>query len=244
MIATWGDVTAFATLCEIANLTVPSTIVKAQRLREVAIAHTVEPPAAFMGMSDDELRMWIDQVTIRRLSSGFEQAIAPFEAFLLIEVQRSIGPELEALVQEMQPRFDQVAAPFVDAVTTYGFTARTTSDDVIRMADDKASAAWRGTETFFRDAQAIAAVRQQISRVFDVSPTADEQGVYNGEGIDYSVCFAAGDSWTDDGRFYLAGRTGGTLDWFALASGGLRLNSPSEVARKVRARILSSSEGA
>ncbi len=242
MIATWGDINAFAALCEVADLTVPKSIVEAQRLRGVAAAHAVEPPAQFMGMSDDDLRAWLDKVTIRRLSSGFEHAIAPFEAFLILEVQRTIRPELNALIEEMRPRFDALADPFAEAVTKYGFTARTTSDDVIRMVDNGASAAWRGTETFFRGAQAIAAVRQQISRIFDVSPTAHEQGLNNDEGIDYSVCFAAGDAWSDDGSYYLAGRSGGTLDWFALAAGGLRLNSPSDVERKTRARFLASIE--
>ncbi|WP_278101675.1 hypothetical protein AB0870_08080 [Microbacterium proteolyticum] len=243
MIATWGDINAFSALCEVAGLTVPPTIVEAQRLREVAIGHAAEPPAKFLGIGDDELRDWLDRVTIRRLSSGFEPALAPFDALILLEVQREIGPELEALIEQMRGRFDEVAKPFVAAVRKHGFTARTTSDEMIRRGDTAAITAWRGTETFYRQIQPIAAVRQQLSRVFAVSPTAAEQGVYNDDAVDYSVCFAEGDGWSDNGSFYLSHHIGGNLDWFALAAGGLRLNSPDDVRRKIRARAQANTEG-
>jgi hypothetical protein len=58
------------------------------------------------------------------------------------------------------------------------------------------------------------------------------------EVIDNSVMFAAGENWSTDGDYYTETGARGHLDWLRLASadGGLRLNTPSDVVAKLKAR--------
>ncbi|WP_136024251.1 hypothetical protein [Microbacterium sp. K27] len=51
-----------------------------------------------------------------------------------------------------------------------------------------------------------------------------------------SVAFAAESNWHTDGTYYVDRRIGGSIDWFAIAAGGLRLNTPSEVDEKLAER--------
>jgi hypothetical protein len=136
--------------------------------------------------------------------------------------------------------FDERAEPIVVAAQRYGFTLATTSDAVINLADEGAIAAWRDLRKAWAGIEPIVKLRRLMSEVFDVAPTREL--VKNstlrfdaGVSLNFSVCFAAADNWnledgfvTDDSRYQ--------LDWLQLAVGGLRLNSPAEVAEKIAER--------
>lgn len=238
----WGEITGFAALCEQAGVNIPPSIVAAFHSREVAEAHLPEPVVELSKLTDDEIRDYLDKVAIRRAVSGTApllEAHRVFEGRLFDEVVRAIGPELEDLVDEMRPRLDALATPFVAVVQKYGFNSRTESDNVIDSASDfKTVEAWRSTAPFFATMQPLLAVRTSMSRTFNASPTRFEQNMAGtADPVDYSVAFAAGDNWDEDGTFYINGILGGHLDWFRLALGGIRLNSPAEVRQKQAARM-------
>jgi hypothetical protein len=70
--------------------------------------------------------------------------------------------------------------------------------------------------------------REDMSRLqHDFRPPAN---------VDYSVCFASGDNWSTVGAYNLEGKAAGTIDWFALAAGGLHLNTTAEVNEKLASK--------
>ena len=103
---------------------------------------------------------------------------------------------------------------------------RTRSDDVIDLADEGAAAAWRATRPAWAHLDRYHSAMRRLLRAFDLehaTPGTDAPP-------DLSAYFAAGANWSRAGKYYLESRTDAGLDWFALAAGGLRLNTPTEVA--------------
>lgn len=249
----WGDLTAFAARCEQLDIEVPEPLARGLHLRKVAVAAAVNHPLdGLLELDDKQALKLIKDLAIRRhngrgaggafvSSDGMEAGVQPFVDQLAREVYAAMLPELEQIVLDLQPEFDRRVAPLVDAVTCYGFTAATTESSVIDM-DFDAIVAFRSIRTAWLEIQPIASFRIEMSRVFGVSPTPQEIADATGLiGIDaqranYSVAFAAGNTWSLDDGYLIEGRRGNHIDWLALASGGLRLNTPAETRAKIVAR--------
>ncbi|WP_067194935.1 hypothetical protein [Microbacterium sp. XT11] len=243
-----GTLPAFVAKCTALDVPVPSPITRALELLQVVEAHQMPPVASVLGMSDDEARAHVEALSIRQHTTGggtmpgLLTGITDFRAQLEAEVREASLPELEGLVETLQPRFAELAAPLVTAAQEYGFTSATTSDQVIELADEKASAAWRAARRAWSAISPIVALRIEISKVFTVSPTREEMEHHvfprrlGSMPVNYSAAFAEGENWSLEGGYYLEGKTIGHLDWLALAAGGLRLNTPAETAEKIAAR--------
>lgn len=224
----------FADACERLGLTVPTPITQGLRLIAVAAAHKAMPSGSVLDLSDDELRERITATAIRHHdggrgnTQGMASAVDHVTDQITREVRDATVPYLEQMVVDLQPRFDELAAPLVDAAQRFGITYRTTSDVVIDQ-DPDTIAAYRAGKKAWIAVQPIATFRKLISTTFGLPPV----GTY---GADFSVLFAAGDNWGHDGRYYLEGRTQSHLDWYKLAAEGLHLNTLTEVHEKLRKR--------
>lgn len=243
-----ASLAGFAVRCEHLGVTPPKVIARALELFEIANAYQADPVGSVLGLTDKQARDRVADLAIRRHTSGLmatpgmTPGVLEFHELLASEVREAALPELDGLVASLQERFAELAAPLVLAAQEYGFTSSTTSDQVIELADEAASAAWRGARKAWSSIAPVVGLRIDVSKVFEVSPSRAEM-TWNtfprnlgDTPVNYSVAFAAGDNWSLDGGYYLEGRTVGHLDWLALAAGGLRLNTPSEVAAKIAAR--------
>jgi hypothetical protein len=236
----WYSLHEFVGVCHAASVDVPQPIVRGMELMEVAKVSGESAPGDLLALTDDQVLERVTDLSIRRhqgptpASRGLAAGIDAFGDDLLAEVREATLPELDTLIVDLRPRFDEAAAPLVAAVKDFGFTFATTSNDVIDLANEKASAAWRDARTAWHALTPLVRIRTKISDLFHVSPTPEEaQHLFYGDvKVDYTVAFAAGDNWSYDGNYYVNGETGGTIDWFALAARGLRLNTPDEVRVK------------
>ncbi|WP_223626686.1 hypothetical protein [Microbacterium sp. EST19A] len=238
----------FVARCDTIGTTPPKAITRALELLRVVRAHQETPTVSVLGLTDKQARDRVTDVSIRRHSTGMYgdvgmvPGISDFEMQLAEEVTAAVLPDLDDMVAGLQDKFAELSRPFVVAAQEYGFTVRTTSDQVINMVDEEASAAWRGSQKAWKDIAPIVAFRIEVSKLFEVSPTPDDMGwnpfnqALGDSTVNFSVAFAAGENWSLDGGYYIEGKTIGHLDWLALAAGGLRLNTPSEVAAKIAAR--------
>jgi hypothetical protein len=241
---TRGSLAQFDIACRAADLETPASIRRALELLNVIDDYRRLPPASYLAMTDDEARKRVKDLTIRHgtfgTESGFSRGSSAFQASLLEELAAAVVPELDHLIVELQPAFDEAAAPIVTAAQVYGFHWGTTSDDVIDRNDDKATAAWRDTRTAIAAIRPIAQLRVLMSKLFGLSPTlGDAESLLHRWGdldeslISHSICFAAGDNWALDGTYNLRRKAGGIFDWLAIASGGLHLNTDAEVKDKL-----------
>lgn len=246
----YRDLIEFRVACETAGVTTPAPIVRGIELIDLAHAAAVSQPPALLDLADDEVAGQVFDLSVREHSStdkwnfasakGLGPGSQVFESRLCDEVQAATIPLLDDLVIALRPKFDALTAPIVVAAQQYGFTYATTSDQVIDLADEGASAAWREARAAWKTVTPIVRFRMRVSDLFGVSPTLEElaRNFYTPNPrieLDYSVCFAAGSAWSYDHALYL-GQKPGQLDWFALAAGGLHLNTPSEVRELIAAR--------
>lgn len=243
----WGELLLFQVSCEALELPVPAPIVRGLELIDAARAVQDPPAGGLLNLKDSQVKDRVVELSIRRHTGrqsvgglsmtavGVDAGIEQFEYEIAAEVRDATLPLLDDLVAELQPRFEAIARPLVDAVQAYGFSLQTTSDEVIEMADDGAAAAWRASKEAFHGLEPIAEFRQTVSNLFDVSPTRREFQQKEASPVDFTVCFAAG-KWSTDGGYYVNRELGARIDWFALAKGGLRLNTPTEARQKILAR--------
>lgn len=232
----------FAESCETLGIPAPPSIARGVELLAIAEAHEVERPHVHtLSMTPEEVRSFIEDRSARRHMSrtsgtGFQPGLNQFRERLHRDVAAAVMPELEDVVQQLQQRFQELAAPMMTAVRTYGFTLTTTSDDIINLDDNEATAAWRNARKSWEAIAPIVSLRKEMTEVFELRPNHhDLPPVHRGgDSPNLSVLFAAGDNWSL-GSEYLA-RSSTSLDWFALAKGGLRLNSPREVDEKLKTR--------
>lgn len=245
----WVNLLQFQAECEIRGISVPTPIVRGLELIELAKQQEAPPGGKLLDLSDEAVVDRITDMSIREHqgynaeSRGMAAGVLTFTDRLLAEVRKASLPDLDQLITDLKPKFEEVAAPLVTAAQKYGFTLQTTSDSVIDLDDDAASKAWREARSAWHDILPLMRLRIQISETFQVSPTRDETnqlfftaGVFEpaimaGNKLDYSVCFAAGDNWSYDGA-YAVSKGGSGIDWFALAAGGLALNTTAEVREK------------
>lgn len=248
-----AELETFAEQCTALGLTTPAPITRTLALVQVATDHAAgADDISLLDATDEQARAWITDRSIRghdrdgRGSTlGMRAGVVSFTDQILAEARAATLPLLDGLVKKLQPRFKELAAPLEVAAQEFGFTYATNSDDVINLADEAASAAWRNARDAFHAVREIAAFRQSMSRVFRDSPTPDEtlRNHYRGKGVyvmpgdvNYSVCFAAGDNWSWENGYQIGSVQEGMIDWFALAAGGLALNTPSEVREKIANR--------
>ncbi|MFJ2541880.1 hypothetical protein [Microbacterium sp. NPDC087589] len=231
----WHLIRAFAERCNAFGIAVPEPIARGLHLVDVADAHAATPAGRVLDLTDDELRDRVTDISIRlhdRDGIGSNRGMAPgvraVHEALRREVIRDTVPLLEAIIIELQPRFDEAIAPLVDAAQRFGISYDTTSDAVIDQ-DDGMIAAFRAAKKSWFAVQPIATFRILMSTAFGLEPTG-------GLSKDFSVLFAAGDNWGQGGKYYLEGKTQSHLDWFALVAGGLRLNGISDVHTKIQNR--------
>lgn len=257
----WILLAQFEGHCKAAGVEVPEIVVRAESLIAAARAAAGAGPGPLLGLAPEEVPGVVTDMAIRRHrsidpgtgSDGILAGVSDFEGRVLAELQAAAQPELDDLLVSLRPRFDGLAAPLVDAAQTYGLTWNTSSDDVILMADEKASAAWRATRDAWHGLDTIVRLRRSISETFGLPPTEDDMDrvamwdsgpTLNDPGqVDYSVCFAAGDNWSDSGGYYVkrnnvqASALRSHLDWLGMAAGGgLYLNTTTEVLAKLRKR--------
>lgn len=235
----------FATACEKLGVRAPESI--ALGLRQIELANAAaayQPPRGVLSLSPDEIREHVIDMSVRRHHSrndgtGLEPGVFRFNELVQQEVAAAVLPELERVVADLRPMFEERAQPIVVAAQRFGFTLATTSDAVINLADEGASAAWRDLRTAWSSIDPIVRLRRQMSEVFEVAPTRatipERLRLQSDVSVNPSVCFAAGDNWDlEDGFVTDVSRS--QLDWLQLAVGGLRLNSPTEVAEKIADR--------
>lgn len=248
----WDELHMFVLACEGLGIEPPASVVNGLRLVRVAAAHGEPPARELLTMSDAEVRDHVTDLSIREhrghdamtSSQGMGPGIMKFRDELAREAHAAAFPQLEQIVVDLQPAFETAAAPLVVAAKDYGFTATTDPGEVIDLADENASAAYRAMRSAWAGVQPIASFRILMSKTFDLSPTPAEviEKVYGGgpvasdPPINWSVLFAAGDNWSLEDRYLVEAKRGNHLDWLALATGGLRLNTPDEARAKIAAR--------
>lgn len=214
----------------------PEPLTRGEQLLSIAADFVAEKPTPVLDLDDADVRDDIVMRAIRRhkapdsfhngRSAGLDSGLATFASQLVIEVRAACLPLLDDIIAGERAAFDEPAAALMTASRQYGFTMRTTSDEVIDLADDEAAAAWRATRPAWAKLDRYHAAMRRLLRAFDLehaTPGTDAPP-------DLSPYFAAGANWSREGEYYLEHRTDAGVDWFALAAGGLRLNTPSEVA--------------
>ncbi|WP_315551972.1 hypothetical protein [Microbacterium aurum] len=242
----WEQLRAFAAACTHLGIEPPAAISRGLALVDVIDGHQKVKPRSVLDMTDDEARDYVTAISIRAhdrdgrsTGRGMAPGIDQAKRSLAAEVRAAAIPDLERIVAELRPTFDAHAEPLMHAATVYGFTYSTTSDQVINLADEAASAAWRAVPKAWAALAPVVSLRIAMSALFDVSPRRAEARssafpqILRDEHVNYSVCFAANDNWSLDRGYYVEGKAVGHLDWLALAAGGLRLNSPDEVRAKL-----------
>lgn len=251
------DLYTIEALCKQLDLEeAPPPIVRGLELIAVARAHAEPPTGPLLSLSDDDARGRIDSWSLRShlythsgTGTGLTPGIEQFESQLMAEVHEAMLPFLDRIVDALRPSFDAAAAPIMLGAQRFGFSWQTTtSDSVIDAADEEVSAAWRATRDAMTAIERPVKMRIKLSQMFGLSPTADDLrrhyarlGEFDApvgeDSIDHSVLFAQHDNWGLNRGFYLErNRSGGSLDWLALAQQGLRLNGVTEVQEKLAAR--------
>lgn len=246
---TTGDLFQFRAACQSIGVPPSSSVARALELIEVAQAHAEPPALSLLTLTDDEARDRITDLSIRQHGvgdvglgrDGLRPGIESFTRDLLAEARGAVLPELDAMVESLRPKFDEAVAPLVRAAQDFQFSMDTTSDDVIERADEGAAQAWRDAREGWAAVKPLAQFRTTMAKAFKLSPTTDDADADLGSDptserrLSYSVLFAAGDNWAYDGTYQVGRKPGSAIDWLALAVGGVRMNTPTEVVAKVDA---------
>ncbi len=234
---------------------VPEAVEQAltQRTRITEYADNKALPDGLLTADPAALQRAVDALSIRRHDGdrrfgggqGLWAGAHPLLEHLWSETVDAVVPELDHVIAGLQPGFDEAAAALTTAAQTYQFTWRTTSDDVIDLADEQASAVWRASRTSWHALEPYVTLYRSMTEVFGIAPTgvdvtrATFGTVHTPEALghpDLTVAFAAASNWSFEGRYYVDNEFGPRstgIDWFALAVGGLHLNTPTETAAKI-----------
>ncbi|SIS19720.1 hypothetical protein [Microbacterium sp. RURRCA19A] len=239
----------FASRCAVVGVDVPEALRRGLELIQVANEHAEMPgPDDVLALSDEQLRERVEAISIRWHvteglgGNGLKVGQLKVTDELTQAIAREVVPELDSIVESLQPRFDELAAPLVAAAREYGFTFDTTSDDVIELVDEGAATAWRAVRRAWSALAPLVTFRTSMSKLFDLGPTMDDVRAHffpRSPGMttpNFSVLFAAGDNWSIATGYYVEGKTRGHLDWLALARDGIQLNTPTVVEAKLNSR--------
>ena len=230
-----GFARQFADDCRALGVEPPASLEKGFELMAVAEEFRADPTlTGLLELASADVAPMLVDLSVRQHEGrlgrfGLGAGLDVFSEQLRMEMREAAIPELERVVADLRPQFDELAQPLIVAAQRYGFTTATTSDEVINRADEGASAAWRNLRQVGAALEPIAALRRRMSEIFDVSPTRetieDRLQPFGQFSVNYSVCFAGSENWSlEDGYVTTEQRT--HLDWLALAVNGLRLNSP------------------
>lgn len=248
---TFPDLRQVAALCEFVDVDTPQPVVRGLELAAAARAFIVPRPRVLLTLDDGDLPDVLTDLAIREHAGsrggqvGMEAGMDVFERQLLDEVYTATLPILDDLIVGLRPRFDEAVAPIVTAVREYGFTINTSAEQVLERRDWAAGEAILNARDAWASIQPLITLRQRLSDIFNVSPTRAEAanqristyGATLGAPVDYSVAFAAGDNWSTTGEFNLERKHPGVVNLAALAAGGIRLNTPTEVREKLHAQF-------
>lgn len=235
------------------DLDVPKPISRGIDLHARLAAEAADPaPLELLAATDEEaiarlressLRLHEGSTTLGMRSHGLRVGLSQLTDQLVEEITTATVPLLDGIIEDLQPQFDAAVAPLVTGAQQFGFTWNTTSDEVIDRDDPDAPAAWKAARDAWHAADRIVELRRSMSTLFGLAPTdADVARLVKGsapDGRDDSVWFAASANWDIDGRYYVDANLGAEswgLNWFAMAIGGLHLNTPTEVDAKIAAR--------
>ncbi len=244
-----GMAEKFVNECAKLGLTGPQAIADANAVLERAKALTKEEPnVRLLELTPTELEAHMKDVSIRRHAGiggsgdGLQPGYVAVTHQVSAEAHAAALPQLELLVEELRPRFDELATQIGVAVRTYGFTAQTTAEQVIQQqqTDLDAIIAWRNAQTADTALTRIARLMIRMVEVFGLRPNVKDYPRRPGPdpAVNYSVLFAAGSNWGMQDEYIVEG-TSSTIDWYALAAEGLRLNSPAEVLERLELRCRS-----
>lgn len=245
----WGEVHAFVAACKAAGVTPPNSVLRALHILEVAASMIPAPTGPLLGASDEQVRERVEALSIRahnggpaEVGRGMNPGVEQVSDTLAEELRGAAIPELDALIESLQPTFDEAARPLVVAAREFGIEAGTSSDDIIGRVDfADAVVAWRATRSAWFQIEPIVRWRIQLSRTFRLSPTIEETRraghiVMSDEDVNTSVLFVSGDAWSlDPSRYRVQGDRRQHMDWFQLARAGLHLATVTEVTSKIQA---------
>ncbi|WP_146080070.1 hypothetical protein [Clavibacter michiganensis] len=242
----------FVDNCAKLGVTAPASIAQGHAVIARAEAYKdAVPDVHVLDLTTDELHEYITDISVRSHKStgingaGMEYGLDAVKTQVSQEVRAAALPQLDALVEELRPQFDEHATAITIAVKQYGFTAATTAEQVIKqLTVIDAISAWKNAQEAVRPINTIARLMEQMVTLFDLRPSeTDYKGRRPGPPpvVNYSVLFALADNWGLGDEYTSSGgdhRHGNpyVLDWYALAPGGLRLNTPSEVIVKLNGR--------
>lgn len=239
----------FAGRCAALGIDTPEPIRRGLELIELATRHAAPvAPVDVLALTDTALRRRVEGISIRSHvvqslhGDGLAIGVTRVTEEILEAVGREVVPSLNGIVEGLQPRFEELTEPLVVAAREYGFTTETTSDDVIDMGDEGASAAWRSVPRAWSALAPLVNFRISMSTVFDLAPTMEQTRLHylprtpGKTAPNLSVLFAGAENWSLGDGYYIEGKTVGHLDWLLLARDGLRLNTPSEVDAKLASR--------
>jgi hypothetical protein len=246
----------FAVQCRELRISPPPALIRG--LEQAAVIQRIqsEPTPPLLSLTEAQLRQRVRDEAMSRMASassleghGLVGGVSRVLEELSAEVRAAAMPELEPICDELRTRFQKRAKPIEIAAQEFGFTFATSSDDVI-MLDNKAISAWKAIPGAWNAIQPLVDLRIEMSSVFEASPNERQMRDLRWSSgrherrppadVNYSVAFAGGDNWGTGSDYYLDDDAAGQLNWLELARGGLRINSPEEVARKIESRRIQS----
>ncbi|MBP2419668.1 hypothetical protein [Microbacterium imperiale] len=241
-----GGAMEFVEICRSFDVEPPAALVRGLELLDIADEFRDDRPLPrLLDLAPEEVGPLITDLSIRRHAGsgalnpdGLATGASAFAEKLLAEMREATLPELDRIVSDLRPRFDELAKPLLVAAQEHGFTSATTSDDVITQSP-AAIEAWRALRHAEAALEPIADVWRSMTTIFAVEPTRSTLPTahqHNSQhSVNFSVCFAAGENWSLDEGF-VTSQYRSHLDWLAIAARGLRLNSPTEVGEKIATR--------
>ncbi|WP_158375551.1 hypothetical protein [Cellulosimicrobium cellulans] len=241
-----GRISTLRAAIEQFGATVPDSIARAEQLLLAGQAFVDQEAGSVLSLTDDHVaeniiqRSWRAHVSHAPLQMsppvGAEAGFETFKRALVVELLADVRGRVPDLIAEVRGDFDMAADVMVTAVQEFGFTYNTTANDVIDMDNPDAVRALRETRPAWRALVRIERGLRDLLAALDIATPLDPRNRAIGDPPDLSAYFAAGEIWSDNGGYHIEQRTQGGIDWFALAAGGLRLNTPSEVEAKISGR--------
>jgi hypothetical protein len=168
----------FVELCRGLDIAPPAALVRGLELLDAAEAfHTERPLASILDLDDAEIGPLITDLAIRHHAGrgattpdGLGAGVDAFTEKLLAEMCEHTLPDLDRIVVELRPQFDELARPLIVAAQEPGFTSATTSDDLITWSA-AAIEAWRALRSAEATLEPLAGVWRAMTEIFAVEPT-------------------------------------------------------------------------
>lgn len=256
MTLNWDLFTEFDAKCRALGIEPPEALARGLELRSTAQEFVRKPHASdLLSLTDEETRDYVTALSIREhdrdglaSSRGLRSGVSQFTTELAGAVSSAVLPELDRMVEGLQTRFREDAEGLIVAAQVHGITVDTSPAQVVEREDQAFTAAYNAMKRSWLAIQPVVEFRILMSKVFEVSPTLDElralsplPGVIDHDTMNWSVAFTDG-QWSPGTGLLVDNKHRSHLDWLALARGGLRLNTPTEVSRMLAERARPSLE--